>query len=73
MTETDQNDIEIRHLEDLIYRNHEKLTESLNNGSKDILDKYTECMSDHTALCMDQAFCEGFSLGVKLTAEELGK
>ena len=65
------NDTETKELENLILSNYEKLEESLSGELKERLEKYRECSDEYMASINEQAFCEGFCLGTRLTAEAL--
>jgi len=66
-----QNSAEIKELEALIQRNHEKLHGSLHEQQRAILEAYHDCMDEYVCITTEQAFCDGFCLGAKLTAEAL--
>lgn len=63
---------EIRALEDLeelIQSSFHHLNELLDEKKKKALDAYRNCTEEYLQLCTEQSFCDGFNLGVKLTAE----
>lgn len=63
---------EMRRTEILIERNFYKLQEKLDENTKEILEKYNECMREYIVLISEQAFCDGFCLGTRLSAEAVG-
>lgn len=65
------NNPEIKHLTKLIQRNHENLKENLNEKLKEMLENYSECKNEYLALTNEQAFCNGFCLGMRIAAEAL--
>ena len=62
---------EIRRLEDLMRRNLEKVDGYLQKESKEWLEKYYDCAAEHELLLAEQAFSDGFCLGVRLMAEAM--
>ncbi len=68
-----QNNTEIKQLEALMQRNLEKLQATAGKTSVSILDAYTDCIDEYATSIAEQAFCDGFSLGVKLVVEALTK
>ena len=66
-----QNSKEIKQLENLLERNQEKLEETLTEISKKLFEKYNDCMNEYILLTTEQAFCDGFCLGVKIISEAL--
>ena len=62
---------ELRHLEQLIERNCEKLELHLCERAKKILETYCTCVNEYITLSNEQAFYHGFCLGTKLAAEAL--
>lgn len=63
---------EMRRTEILIGNNFNRLKENLNEEAKGILEKYNECMKEYIALIGEQAFCDGFCLGTRISAEAIG-
>ena len=59
------------HLEYLIYQNHEIIEKGIDEDTKKDFKKYNNCMSEYVSVVMEQAFCDGFCLGAKITAEAL--
>ena len=64
-----RNDAELKKLENLILLNYEKLEKNLDEELKERLENYKDCIDEYTVLVNEQAFCEGFCLGTRLTAE----
>lgn len=64
--------VEMRRTEILIENNFNKLKENLNQETKTILEKYNECMKEYIVLISEQAFCDGFCLGTRISAEAIG-
>ncbi len=62
---------ELRHLESLLMRNAENLEKLLTDEGKIVFEKYRDCAEEYGLLCQEQAFCEGFCVGTRLTAEGL--
>ena len=55
----------------LINQNLDKLEKVLDKKSKEVFTSYRDCMEEYAYLYGEQAFCDGFCLGVKLAAEAL--
>lgn len=67
-----ENNAELRHLEELIKRNTDLLEAQLNDMQKNRWESYFMCIEEYLSLMTEQAFCDGFCLGTKLTTEALG-
>ena len=52
---------------------HEKANTLLNKEAKDAVEKYVDALCDIEALFVKKSFIEGYSPGVKLLIESLGK
>ncbi len=65
------NHFEIKDLDMLINQNLDKLEKVLDKKSKEVFTSYRDCMEEYAYLYGEQAFCDGFCLGVKLAAEAL--
>lgn len=63
--------LEINKMEKLMSDNYDKLKAKLNDETKEILEKYAECVNDYGLLISEQSFCDGFCLGTKISAEAL--
>lgn len=64
--------VELRRTEILIKNNFDKLKESLNGNEIEILEKYSELIDEYIFLISEQAFCDGFCLGMRISAEATG-
>ena len=62
---------EMKEVEGLMRRNLDKLDASLGEEEKKLLTKYFDSESEYSLLQTEQAFYEGFSLGVRLVAEAM--
>lgn len=62
---------DLKQLESLIQRNLEKLEKGLNENQQEILKKFNDCTNEYITLISEQAFCDGFSIGAKITVEAL--
>ena len=65
------NHFQIKDLDMLINQNLEKLEKLLNSSSKEAFSSYRGCMEEYAYLSSEQAFCDGFCLGLKIAAEAL--
>lgn len=65
------SNIEMRRTENLITSNFNKLQEILDEENKEILEKYNEYIKKYVALISEQAFCDGFCLGRKISSEAI--
>lgn len=66
-------DREADHLLSLIERNREELCDSLTEKQKITLESYIACSDEYLCRMQELTFCEGFSLGCKLTAQAVLK
>lgn len=71
ITRLGMNNIEIEKMEKLMSDNYDKLKDKLNDETKEILEKYFDCVNDYVLLISEQSFCDGFCLGTKISAEAL--
>ena len=71
ITRLGMNNIEIDKMEKLMSDNYDKLKDKLNDETKEILEKYFDCINDYVLLISEQSFCDGFCLGTKISAEAL--
>lgn len=71
ITRLGMNNIEIEKMEKLMSDNYDKLKAKLNDETKEILEKYFDCVNDYVLLISEQSFCDGFCLGTKISAEAL--
>ena len=65
------NNSQIKQLDKLIQSNSERLKENLSETAKEIFKKYDDCITEYISILSEQAFCEGFCLGTKITSEAL--
>lgn len=65
------NNSEITNAFKITHCNYEKLEKSINDDLKKILNDYEESNNKCLDLTNEQAFCDGFCLGVKIAAEAL--
>lgn len=68
-----KNNEEIKHLEKLMQQNLNKLETVLNTNEKETFEKYNDCIEEYLTICCEQAFCDGFSLGVKIISESFAE
>jgi len=61
----------IRKAEILLRRHLKRLGTSLGQEQAELFERYSDCMNEYLGLMSEQAFCDGFSIGVKLTAEAM--
>lgn len=66
-----RNDPEIKDLLRLTAKNRDKLTETLTEQQKELLEKYDDRMHELYALFEREVFMHGFKMGAKLLAEVL--
>ena len=64
-----ENNPEIKNLENLMERNLDNLLKEVNGKSKEIFEKYNDCIEEYLTLTTEQAFFDGFCLGTKLIIE----
>ena len=62
---------EIRKLEQLMRRHLDQLEVSLSEKQAEAFEKYQDCDGEYYMLSCQQAFCDGFCMGMKLCAEAL--
>ena len=60
---------ELQHLEQLLIRHRSELNATLPAPAQATLSCYYKCVTEYTALLTERAFCDGFSLGLKLLSE----
>ena len=65
------HDSELLQLLSLMESNREELCGGLTEKQREILDKYIACADGYLCRMQELTFCEGFSLGCRLTAEAL--
>ena len=62
---------EIKHLEVLIEKTHEDLENELNDKQKSFFQRYEGNINEYMCLLSEEAFCDGFCVGVKIITEAL--
>ena len=62
---------EIKEVLEAIDLHLDALQEDFSEKEKLLLELYRSCVNDYIALCCEQAFCDGYSMGTRLTAEAL--
>lgn len=65
------HDTQLNHLVWLMERNREELDKISTTQQKEILEKFIDCANEYNLLMMEEAFCEGFCLGIRLAAGAL--
>lgn len=66
-----ENNSELKNLEDITYRKYEKLNKNLNKEQAEMFKIYNDRITEYVCLISKQAFCDGFSLGARITSEAL--
>lgn len=64
--------VEMRRIEILIEKNCNRLKENLDEEARTILEKYSQCIDEYVVLISEQAFCDGFCLGMRILSEAIG-
>lgn len=64
--------IEMRRIELLMERNYNKLKDNLDEETRAILGKYSQCIDEYVVLISEQAFYDGFCLGMRILSEAIG-
>lgn len=62
---------EIKQLETLMEKNLETLEKELSEEQKVYFSRYAGNINEYMLLSCEQAFCDGFCMGAKITAEAL--
>lgn len=65
------NNDEMKDLEDILGRNIDKMEKLLNEEQKKIFKIYCDNVSQYLLVSSEQAFCDGYCLGTKITTEAL--
>ncbi|MCH5300913.1 MAG: hypothetical protein J1E56_06295 [Ruminococcus sp.] len=65
------NNLQIKQLARLVEDNCENFEANLNEKQQEIFEKYNHSFEDYSFLTNEQAFCDGFCLGMKIAAEAL--
>ncbi len=66
-----QENEELRQLSELAARNLARAKNGLNDEQARWLERYSDALTEHRALLAEQAFCDGFRLGIQLAAQAL--
>lgn len=61
----------IAELESLKERNREQLLKLLGDKNADIFKRYIDCADEYTHLISEQAFYEGFCIGMRMSSESI--
>ena len=56
----------------LIENNYNRLKGKLNEDEKEVFEKHNRLIDEYITLTTEQAFCDGFCLGVRISAEAVG-
>lgn len=64
---------EIQQAKELTERNRRVLRQKLSAAQADQLERYEESSAEYHRLFAEAAFCEGFSLGLRMAAEAMEK
>lgn len=65
------HDAEANRLVNLMECNREALCEGLTAAQKEVFQKYIDCSEEYLLRMLELAFCDGFSLGSRITIETL--
>ncbi len=65
------HDPEVKNMISLIERNREKLSAGLTEAQNKLFQRYIDCAEEYLLCMLELAFCDGFSLGSRLTMEAL--
>lgn len=68
-----KNNTEIQHLEKLLQANLNTIEQTFNDKEKNILQNYNDCIDEYISLICEEAFTNGFSLGVNMITEAFNK
>ena len=68
-TEYDTSFGEYKKLQELIYRNEEKLKATMTDEQKELFEKYTDCVREHQAITDCLVFQNSFRLGARMMLE----
>lgn len=63
----------LRNSEKLMFRNREKLEEKLDEKQKELYEKFNESLDEVNYQNLQEAFCVGFSFGLRIATEALLK
>lgn len=65
----EENDPELRNLENLMVRHIDNLELKLCEEDKKTFEKYRECCDEYEFRVIEKAFCDGFCLATRIVAE----
>lgn len=65
-------DTKLKHTLYLTEKESEALKKNLSEAQKEAFERYCDYKEDYSLLLCEQAFCDGFSLGMRLAAEAFG-
>ena len=68
-----KNNTEIQHLEKLLQKNLKTIEQAFSNKEKKLFKNYNDCIDEYISLLCEQAFTDGFSLGVNMITEAFNK
>lgn len=54
-----------------MFQSREKLEKVLEDNQKKVYDEYIDFLEEVNCQSIDEAFCEGFSIGMRITVEAL--
>lgn len=62
---------ELMDLQQLLSRNSERITQLLSEEGQKVLSNYEDCYHEYCAVSVEQAFCDGFCLAVRIMTEAM--
>ncbi len=62
---------EVKNIVSLMERNREKLCAGPTEAQNKLFQRYIDCTEEYLLCMLELAFCDGFSIGSKLTTEAL--
>ncbi len=68
-----RNNSDMKELERLILRHQAAVEQRLQGEAAASFQKYSACFNEYLGAASEQAFCDGFGLGVKIMAEIFGR
>ena len=68
-TEYDTSSKEYKKLQELIWRNEEKLKATMTDGQKELFEKYTDCVHEFQTITDCLIFQNSFKLGARMMVE----
>ena len=70
-TEYDTSPKEYKKLQELIYRNEEKLQDTMTDEQKELFERYTDCVREFQTITDCLIFQNSFKLGARMMVEIL--